>query len=70
MSSPSRVIVPRRRLRGADDRVDQLGLTVAFDAGDPDDLASVHREGDIVSTTAPLVLDDRQTPATPGRLRR
>ena len=39
MSRPSAAIVPGGRRAQAGDRVDQLGLAVAVDAGEPDDLA-------------------------------
>ena len=62
-------------LVGADDRPDQLGLTVALDPGDADDLASVHLERHVLDDRA-VVFDDRQAAhrqrhvVGDGRLRR
>ena len=39
------------------ERLDQLGLAVAFDAGDADDLAGAHLEGDAVHARAPSAPD-------------
>ena len=52
MSSPSSVIVPESASLQADERVDQLGLAVALDAGDAQDLALVDGEGDVVEHRA------------------
>ena len=39
----------RRDPAQAGERVDQLGLAVAVDAGDPDDLAAADLEGDVLA---------------------
>ena len=42
----------------AGDRVDQLGLAVAVDAGDADDLARAHVERDAAHRLEPAVVED------------
>ncbi len=49
-----------RRLAEPDERLDQLALAVALDAGDADDLAAVHGERHVVEQR-PHVLDDGET---------
>ena len=51
---------PCLRLPQAGDRVDQLGLPVAVDTGDPDDLAPAHLERDIADLLERPVVLDRQ----------
>ena len=51
-SSPSRVTVPAGRLAQADDRLDQLVLAVAGDAGDAEDLAGPDLEVDAADDLA------------------
>ena len=48
MSSPSMEIEPDVDLPRADDGIDQLGLSVALDAGDTNDFAPMHRHADVV----------------------
>src|SRR3712207_7764117 len=43
----------------AHDRVDELGLAVALDAGDAHDLALAHGERDVVDHGAPAAVGDR-----------
>ena len=48
MSSPPRSMVPGRQRAHPHDRLDQLGLAVALDAGDAEHLAAVDREGQVL----------------------
>ena len=52
MSSSARVIDAGVGVAQADERLDQLGLAVALDAGDAQDLALVDGEGDVVEHAA------------------
>src|SRR5207248_616824 len=51
---------PVVRSTQACDRVDQLRLSVAVDAGDADDLARPHRERDAADLLDPSLVDDLQ----------
>ena len=57
---------PARRLPEADERLDQLALPVAFDAGHADDLAAVHGERDVVED-GPHLLDRPSDPRRRAR---
>ena len=54
MSLPQSVIVPEDGLVKACQAVDELGLAVAVDTGDTDDLARAHGEGNVVHGVALL----------------
>ena len=58
MSWPSKLTSPetRRRFNQSGERFDQLGLAVAFDAGDADDLAGAHLEGNVVHASGAIRL--------------
>ena len=45
------------RVAGSDQRFDQFALAVALDAGDPEHLAAMHGEGDIVDRRAAVVVE-------------
>ena len=57
---PPTAIVPGRGVAEAGDRVDQLGLAVVVDAGDPDDLAGAHLERDAAHLLDPAVVEHVQ----------
>ena len=48
IGSPSSMTAPDIGAADAGDRLEQLRLAVAGDAGDADDLAGAHLEGDVV----------------------
>ena len=48
----------------AHDGLDQLALTVAFDPGDPQDLAAVDREGDVGQQVPATLVDERDRSST------
>ncbi len=52
----------RRDRPQAAERVDQLGLAVAVDAGDADDLAGPHLERDVAHLLDPTVVERLQVP--------
>ena len=58
-SVPAMRISPLVRSAKADDRLDERALAIPFHAGDPEDLARLHREGHVVHRArAPLARDD------------
>ena len=72
MSTPSTVIEPESTVRRPDDRLDELRLAVALDAGDGDDLprADVERhalDGDVVAIVADHDVIEAQDDVARGR---
>ncbi len=60
MSSPRKVTVPATVAAEPGQRLDQLGLAVALDAGDADDLAGVDGEVDAVDRDLVALVEDGQ----------
>ena len=69
-SLPATAIVPGSRVPQAGDRVDQLGLAVAVDAGDADDLAGAHLERDAAHLLDAAVVEHVQVLDLEQRLAR
>ena len=51
---------PGGRVGGADDRVDQFGLTVALDPGDTEYFATMHPQRHVVHRGPAIFVDDGQ----------